>query len=298
MTTTTDFRHLCRAVFAGTLILLGLALPVAPAAAQDRVAVILRADTAIGEFEDWVRATGTVYVRVSRNDQRRIPMRDIYAIDFTAAAKMLRDEFKDADGPHHLLVLANGQRIKGTLLNIEGGPGSAKPEEPRILSFRTVDGDEMRYRPSELARLYLIDFQFTDAPPPVAPKTPVAKPPAGAIPVPANVRWVSTGVFVQRGQRVGFQSSGQIQLSGDAGDTATPGGSAQGRVSANGPLSGVSAGALLGRIGTGAAFGIGDQLSIVMPATGELFLGVNDDNLQDNSGSYQVVITPGGPQMQ
>ena len=42
MISTTDFRHLCRAVFAGALILLGLALPVAPAAAQDRVAVILR----------------------------------------------------------------------------------------------------------------------------------------------------------------------------------------------------------------------------------------------------------------
>jgi hypothetical protein len=293
MTSHTDFRHLYRAVFAGTLILLGLALPAAPAAAQDRVAIILRADTVIGEFEDWTRATGTVYVRVSLHDQRRIPMRDIYLIDFTGSARMYRDEFSDADGPHHLLVLANGQRIKGQLLNIEGGPGSAKPGEPRILSFRTVAGDEMRYRPNELARLYLIDFQFTDAPqqqPQPAAKAPVNVP--GAIQVPANVRWVSTGVFVQRGQRVGLESSGQVQLSGDAGDTATPGGSAQGRVSANGPLSGVSAGALVGRIGTGAAFGIGNQLSVVMPATGELFLAVNDDNLQDNSGSYQVVIKP------
>lgn len=280
-----------RAAVGGLPVLLAAVLSAAPAAAQDRVAVVLRADTVVGELEDWSRGTGTVYVRVSLNDQRRIPMRDIYAIDFTAAAKMYRDEFKEADGPHHMLVLAGGQRIKGTLLNIEGGPGSAKPDEPRILSFRTVDGDEMRYKPSELARLYLIDFQFADPTPPVT-KTPAIVP--GAIQVPANVRWVSTGVFVQRGQRVGFQSTGQIQLSGNAGDTAMPGGSAQGRASANGPLAGASAGALLGRIGVGAAFGIGDQASVVMPATGELFLGVNDDTLQDNGGAYQVVITPGG----
>ena len=38
-------------------------------------------------------------------------------------------------------------------------------------------------------------------------------------------------------------------------------------------------------------FGIGDQTSIVVPASGLLYLGINDDNVSDNSGQFQVVIS-------
>jgi len=51
------------------------------------------------------------------------------------------------------------------------------------------------------------------------------------------------------------------------------------------------AGALLGRIDGGLPFGIGDQTSIVAPASGLLYLGVNDDNVSDNSGQFQVVVS-------
>ena len=107
------------------------------------------------------------------------------------------------------------------------------------------------------------------------------------------MRWVSTGVIVRKGQQVSFRSSGQVQLSGNADDLATPGGSVLGRTSSGGPLPGVSAGALVGRVGLGTAFGIGDQSgALQMPAAGELFLAVNDDSPQDNRGAYQVVVTP------
>jgi len=50
------------------------------------------------------------------------------------------------------------------------------------------------------------------------------------------------------------------------------------------------AGALIGRIDNGPPFGIGNQTSLIAPASGILYLGVNDDNVGDNSGQFQVLI--------
>jgi hypothetical protein len=52
------------------------------------------------------------------------------------------------------------------------------------------------------------------------------------------------------------------------------------------------AGALVGRIGpNGQPFGIGSGVSVPMPAAGQLFLGINDDGLDDNQGEFRVDIT-------
>ncbi len=51
------------------------------------------------------------------------------------------------------------------------------------------------------------------------------------------------------------------------------------------------AGALIGRIGAVQMFGIGNQTGpLEMPADGRLFLGINDDNVADNQGEFQVQI--------
>ena len=51
-------------------------------------------------------------------------------------------------------------------------------------------------------------------------------------------------------------------------------------------------GALLGRIDNRAPFGIGTQTQpLVMPASGRLMLGINDNELGDNSGFFSVVVT-------
>jgi hypothetical protein len=44
-------------------------------------------------------------------------------------------------------------------------------------------------------------------------------------------------------------------------------------------------------VGNGPAFGIGDQRSILAPATGLLYLTVNDGDRNDNSGEFGVTIT-------
>jgi len=104
--------------------------------------------------------------------------------------------------------------------------------------------------------------------------------------------WTSTGLTVRKGEVLTFNASGEVQLSGDQNDIATPFGSKTGRKAANAPVPNVLAGALIGRIGTnGQPFGIGSGASVPMPAAGQLFLGVNDDGLDDNQGEFRVDIT-------
>jgi hypothetical protein len=111
------------------------------------------------------------------------------------------------------------------------------------------------------------------------------------ITVNANQAWTATGITVRRGQVLTFSSSGEIHLSGDANDVASVDGARSGRVAPSAPLPRSPAGALIGRIGTGQPFGIGSQQRITAPATGQLFLGVNDDGFNDNQGSFQVTIS-------
>ena len=75
----------------------------------------------------------------------------------------------------------------------------------------------------------------------------------------ANQRWVPTGITVAKDQQVRFDASGEVQLSPDDADVATTAGSKIGRRISNGPLPGELAGALVGRVGNGRAFGIGNQ---------------------------------------
>jgi hypothetical protein len=114
--------------------------------------------------------------------------------------------------------------------------------------------------------------------------------PAGAITVSGNQAWTPTGVFVRGGQTIQLSSSGRVQLSADANDVSGPIGSSR-NAAAGAPMGNVPAGTLIGRIGNSAPFGIGNLTSVQMPASGPLFLGVNDDHVNDNSGEYYVVIS-------
>jgi hypothetical protein len=50
-------------------------------------------------------------------------------------------------------------------------------------------------------------------------------------------------------------------------------------------------GGLIGKVGNSAPFPIGSNTQpIVMPADGVLMLGVNDNQLGDNSGAFSVMI--------
>ena len=104
-------------------------------------------------------------------------------------------------------------------------------------------------------------------------------------------RWTDTGMRVEAGDLIVLDAEGTIQMSDDASDMATPTGSRTGRLAPDAPLPGQPAGMLLGRIDDAPAFAVGSQRSVRASSSGTLYLGVNDDFLDDNAGEYRVVIT-------
>jgi hypothetical protein len=266
-----------------------------PAAAQEQATVLKRDGSRVsGRFEAWNRNTNTLYIRVSLGDQRVIPLGEAAMVEVGGNAEnMPIGELETAKSGDHVLVLRGGDVIRGRLLNIEGGEGSGKETEadPRMLSFKPNDAAERRVRFSEVRRLYLGNFPEALITRTSSAQAPDPDVPAGAVRVPANAGWVSTGVTVTRRDRVAFGTTGQVQLSGDGEDKAGPAGSARGRYAANGPAPTLLAGALIGRIGNGPAFAIGDQAQpLPMPGDGLLYLAVNDDTPADNQGAFAVTL--------
>ena len=114
---------------------------------------------------------------------------------------------------------------------------------------------------------------------------------AATIRVEATQEWTDTGIVVNEGDRVVFGASGQIQYARGAGQVSTPDGN-PGETRARKPESNLPVGALIGRVGNRAPFGIGTQTQpLVMPGAGRLMLGVNDSDRGDNSGYFTVTVT-------
>jgi len=109
----------------------------------------------------------------------------------------------------------------------------------------------------------------------------------------AQQRWVDTGIVVRAGEVITFDASGQIQMSDNAADIATPAGARSGRMAPDAPITGVSAGALIARIGEYAPMAIGNRTTVTAPVSGRLYLSVNDDHLPDNRGEFVVTVSAG-----
>ena len=109
--------------------------------------------------------------------------------------------------------------------------------------------------------------------------------------VPGNQQWTPTNIVLRPGDMVQFAARGQVQLSGNPEDMAVAAGSLRGRRAPRAPAPQYLAGALLGRVGRGGLFPIGDQTEpLPMRGEGLLFLGINDDVVEDNQGALEVSI--------
>jgi hypothetical protein len=99
-----------------------------------------------------------------------------------------------------------------------------------------------------------------------------------------NQQWTDSGLDVHRGDRVQFTPGGTIQPA--PGVSVPPAGARQ--RSPNNPVPAAGRGGLIARVGDGPAFAISNTRDIVMPADGRLMLGINDDNVSDNAGVFNV----------
>ena len=119
--------------------------------------------------------------------------------------------------------------------------------------------------------------------------TTVASGPA-EVRVDARERWVDTAIDVRAGEIITLNAQGSIQMTDNPNDAATPAGSLTNRRAPNAPFRELSAGALLMRIGNSEPIFVGNRGRITAPATGRIYLGVNDDHLLDNSGEFRVTL--------
>lgn len=124
-------------------------------------------------------------------------------------------------------------------------------------------------------------------------------PPANArsitVDVSARQSWTDTGITVRAGEPLFIRANGRIQFSSNPRDVAEPDGARGRAATRQAPLPDVFIGALVGRIGNSEPFVIGiDSQGLRAPRDGRLYLGVNDDILRDNAGSFRVVLTVAG----
>ncbi len=250
-----------------------VAVPAAPAAAQVGATFVLRSgETVRGSLVD-MNARGIV-ATVS-GAERAWPVSSLAVVAFTGGTNFPADEVNKVTNGAHVLALRDGSVIVGQLTDIGG-------TNPLRITFDS-SGVKKDYPSNRVARIYFARPGTTSQ----------VTSNAGGIQVPANGGWVNTGIMVTKGQTVNISSSGQVQLSADSSDVAGPAGSKQGHTApAGAPLPGTLTGALVGRVGTGQPFGIGNQSSFPAPASGMLFLAVNDNYGGDNVGAFGVTVNP------
>lgn len=262
-------------MFKRTILALAVvALPLSTALAQESATLTLRSGEKItGQLEDLGGVGFTV--RVNGNE-RRIPQNDVAVIDFAGSSMTDADWAKVPEGEQRV-ILKSGEAINGQLADIGGS-------SPLRLTIRTSSGDR-DVSSSEVNHIVL-----------ARPSTGVATsganlqaPSGNGITVSPKQAWTATGLTVRKGEVLSINATGEVQLSTDANDVATPFGSKSGRKATNAPLPNALAGALIGRIGaSGQPFAIGSGVQVPMPAAGQLFLGVNDDGYEDNQGEFRV----------
>jgi hypothetical protein len=117
--------------------------------------------------------------------------------------------------------------------------------------------------------------------------------PGNPIDIAGGTPWTDTGIDVMRGDALRFDAQGQVTFIHGATPPAGPAGGAP--LSQHYPVRSSGVGALIGKVGpNGSPFLVGDNRNAIsMPATGRLFLGINDDDFNDNSGSFRVTVIRG-----
>jgi hypothetical protein len=233
-----------------------------------------------------VRDMGRAFSFDVNGQSRSVPIGDVVMLDFTGDGRNVSAEevgkVNSANGGY--VVMRNGEQFNASLQDLTGNPLIALFSNGRKANL------------SDVARIYMGSVANVSGFPNSNPTTtPSASNPGNApsnarsVVVPSNVQWTNTGFTVAQGQRLRFETSGEIRLSLNGEDTANGGGASSGRRADGATIPGIPVGALIGRVNNGQPFAIGNSTdAIVIPGTGRLFLGVNDDHVPDNSGNFVV----------
>jgi hypothetical protein len=177
------------------------------------------------------------------------------------------------------LVLTNGRRIAGELLGVYG----------REIEFEDRSGFGrriIRVPRADIDRIEFTDDRNSRDDGRVVPRRMRER----NVEVSPNEPWTDTGIDLRNGQEIYFETSGQVTWSPNRRVDAD--GTRNSKPDTNRPLPDRNSGALIGRIGERDIFFIGTDVGpFRVRGNGRLYLGVNDDRLDDNSGRYRVVVS-------
>jgi hypothetical protein len=232
---------------------------------------------------------GEFALRKSLAEEFRVPGDTVAYIDFGGTP----DVDPQISGSQYAVVLRNGTVYRGQLIEM-GHTNPSDTSSEYLVIFRDDKGQEHRWPSDQVGRVYLAGGATAGTSGSGSGTTGATAGTGTGLVVSAKQQWTSTGITVRRGEVLTFNATGQIQLSADSNDVAVPAGARTPRYATNAPMPRELAGAIIGRIGNGQPFGIGNLTTVTMPAAGILFLGINDDELNDNSGEFRVEITRSG----
>src|SRR5262245_49307800 len=193
------------------------------------------------------------------------------------------------------LVLRNGRRLEGQLISVRNGVVDF--EEGRFGGGRMLRFDRDEVLGIEFDRNDRFNRNDSNYPQqPSYPQQPTSQGgrPSGlrgrSVMVPANVQWIDTNIEIKSGQAVFFEANGEVRWGGNR--RAGPAGEPNSPMNPNRPMPNRPGAALIGRVGNTADYFFigGDTGPIRMRSSGRLFLGLNDDVLEDNTGYLRVVV--------
>jgi len=199
----------------------------------------------------------------------------------------------------HAFVTRNGQVMLGKLYKFS--------PDGETITFDARDGGRRDISANDLARIYINpgaarsvynNILRSGTQPVAVATTGVASAPPGTISVNGNQAWTDTQITVKKGDLYVFSATGQVRVaSGDSPEAvAGPDGAAAFQAPRNNyPYPGMAVGGLVAKVGNDKPFAVGSiSTPISMPDNGRLYLGINDDGVGDNSGTFYVKITRSG----
>jgi PA-IL-like protein len=193
--------------------------------------------------------------------------------------------------PADTLVLRDGRRVQGSLVAVRAG----------VIEFEARSNDvgsreRVRVNRDEVVRIELDEReQSRDGDRDDVPGSPARGRRSGLrerdVRVEARSAWTDTGIEVRQGQTLFIAASGRVRWGPNRQDG--PQGERNSPRNDGRPIPSRPAGALIGRVGEGHDyFFVGESSGpIRMRSAGQLYIGINDDFLNDNSGTFSVTIS-------
>jgi PA-IL-like protein len=189
------------------------------------------------------------------------------------------------------LYMEDGRRIRGELISANNS----------VIVFSQDDGNFSQARRIRVNRADVSRIDFTDGDNSYYGDDDIATTAPGRwgnrngtgrdILVRGDQAWTDTGVRLSSGETFRIDASGFVNWGPNRNDD--PNGEASSPYNANRPLPNRAGGALIARIGNGQPFFVGSGMQSFRASTsGPLYLGINDDFLRDNSGSFRVIVNP------